>query len=165
MAMKVRHMRTSTSSDGAGHFHYIEYIDSSGNGQTKVFISKRTKARHLHKIRNFVVMIADGHTHQLKGSQQKGGGTLMDAAPEMLERRRNQYQLPRGFVDRRKNPSEVVTTLGETGTMSSRRTVRALQNSSDLRANRMRRRGNRERLNPRPMPRPSDKMDDDDSRY
>ena len=71
-----------------------------------------------------------------------------------------------GFVkNSAKNPSEVVTTLGETGTMSSRRTVRALQNSSDLRANRMRRRGNRERLNPRPMPRPSDKMDDDDSRY
>ena len=37
--------------------NYIDYIDSGGNGQTKVYISKRTKARHLHKIRNFVVLI------------------------------------------------------------------------------------------------------------
>ena len=57
MAMKVRHMRTSTSSSGVGHFHYIDYIDSSGNGQTKQFISKRTKQRHIHKIRNFVVRL------------------------------------------------------------------------------------------------------------
>ena len=162
MAMKIRHMRTSTSSSGVGHFHYIDYIDSSGNGQTKQFKSKRTKQRHIHKIRNFVVMIADGHTHQLKGSQQKGGGTLMDAAPEMLERRRNQYNLPKGFVDRRKDKSEMVTTLGETGTLASRRTVRSIQNSSDLRNERMGRRSNRQRLNPRPAPR---RDMDDDSRY
>ena len=163
MAMKIRHMRTSTSSDGAGHFHYIEYIDSSGNGQTKVYISKKTKERHLHKIRNFVVLIADGHTHELKGSQQKGGGTLMDAAPEMIERRRNQYRLPRGFVDRRKDKAEVVTTLGETGTISSRRSLKSIQKASDLQAQRRRRIGNRERL--RPTPRPDDRMDDNDSRY
>ena len=85
MAMKVRHMRTSKSGRGGGHFHYIDYLDSSGNGQTKMFISKRTKARHNHKIRAFVVLISDGHTHQLKGSQQKGGGTLQDANPRMME--------------------------------------------------------------------------------
>ena len=163
MAMKIRHMRTSTSNSGVGHFHYIDYIDSSGNGQTKQFISKRTKQRHLHKIRNFVVMIADGHTHQLKGSQQKGGGTLMDAAPDMVERRSSQYRLPKGFVDRRRDKAEGVVTLGETGTISSRRTVRAVENSNDLLARRRGRRTNRDRLSP--MPRPRRSMDDEDSRY
>ena len=77
MAMKIRHMRTSTSSSGVGHLHYIDYINSSGNGQTKQFISKRTKQRHLHKIRNFVVSIADGHTHMLKRKEDKGGGCVI----------------------------------------------------------------------------------------
>ena len=113
MAMKIRHMRTSKSRGGNGHFHYIDYIDSSGNGQTKMFISKRTKKRHLHKIRSFVVLIADGHTHRMKKAEEKGGGTLLDANPSMTERRRSQYRLPRGFIDRRRERAEGVTTLGD----------------------------------------------------
>tara|TARA_B100000287_G_scaffold406250_1_gene430556 strand:- start:900 stop:1397 length:498 start_codon:yes stop_codon:yes gene_type:complete len=165
--MKVRHMRTSKSGHGGGHFHYIDYIDSSGNGQTKMFISKRTKKRHLHKIRNFVVSIADGHTHMLKRKEDKGGGTLLDANPSMVERRRIQYKLPRGFIDRREQTSEVVTTMGDG---VSRRSVKALTKASDLMAKRRGRVSNRDRtrginsLN-RPLPRENNRRDDDDSRY
>ena len=167
MAMKVRHMRTSKSGFGRGHFHYIDYIDSSGNGQTKMFISKRTKQRHLHKIRNFVVSIADGHTHMLKRKEDKGGGTLLDANPSMVERRRNQYKLPRGFIDRRSQRSEMVTTMGDG---VSRRSVKALTKASDLMAKRKGRVSNRDRVRGRnslnrPLPRENNRRDDDDSRY
>ena len=165
MAMKVRHMRTSKSGRGGGHFHYIDYLDSSGNGQTKMFISKRTKARHNHKIRAFVVLISDGHTHQLKGSQQKGGGTLQDANPRMMERRREQFNLPRGFVDRRSEKMEVVTTVG------SRRSMKAIQKAGDLLqaregrlSNRLRTKGINTLNRPEPRSKRRDRDDDDRSR-
>ena len=164
---KIRHMRTSKSGHGRGHFHYIDYIDSGRNGQTKVFISKRTKRRHLHKIRNFVVMIADGHTHTLKKSEQKGGGTLLDANPSMIERRRNAYKLPRGFTDRRREKDEIVTTLGDG---ISRRSVKTLTKASDLMAKRKGRVSNRDRVRGRsslnrPLPRDDDGRDEGGSRY
>jgi len=143
MAIRVKHMRTSKSRNGSGHFHYVDYINSSGNGQTKVFISKRTKARHLHKIRSFVVLIADGHTHQLKGSEQKGGGTLLDANPSMVEKRQMQYRLPRGFADRRSEKGSVTTTLGDG---VSRRSVKAVQKAGDLLASRKGRVTNKDRV-------------------
>ena len=95
-------MRTSKDS---GHFHYIDEIDSNGNGQTKMFINKKTNKRHVHEIRAFVIMIANGHTHRLRGSNRDGGGTLAEApgSEELIDRRKERQRLPKGFTDRRNN--------------------------------------------------------------
>ena len=96
--------RMRTSKDN-GHFHYIDEIDSNGNGQTKMFINKKTNKRHVHEIRAFVIMIANGHTHRLRGSNttQGGGGMLAEApgAEDLQDRRQEQVSLPRGFEGRR----------------------------------------------------------------
>ena len=129
-------MALRTSKD-SGHFHYIEYMDSSGNGQTKAFLNKRTKKRHIHQIRNFVVGIAHGHSHRLRGKDRDGGGRLSDApgAEDLMERRREQVRIP--FDDRR----------GSQGAMPmSPRANRPTRNSSDLLAQRRGRMGNAARL-------------------
>ena len=102
----------------------------------------------------------------MKKAEEKGGGTLLDANPSMTERRRSQYRLPRGFIDRRRERAEGVTTLGDG---VSRRSVKAVQKAGDLLAKRKGRVTNRDRLrginsmNRPPRGRPS--RDDDDSMY
>ena len=50
-------------------------------------------------------MIANGHTHRLRGSNRDGGGTLAEApgSEELIDRRKERQRLPKGFTDRRNN--------------------------------------------------------------
>jgi len=50
------------------HFHYYT-IDEDGNGRTTVWVDKKTKSKHFHRITKFTVEPAgrDEHTHELRG--------------------------------------------------------------------------------------------------
>ncbi len=100
MALRTR-SRMRTSKDH-GHWHYIDNIDSNGNGQTKMWINKKTDKRHVHEIRAFVISIANGHSHRLRGDGD-GGGMLAQApgAEDLNDRRKERHQLPEGFPERR----------------------------------------------------------------
>tara|TARA_Y100001938_G_scaffold149193_1_gene235231 strand:+ start:1281 stop:1661 length:381 start_codon:yes stop_codon:yes gene_type:complete len=55
-----------------GHWHYYK-IDEDGNGRTTMWVDKRTKSKHFHRITKFVVEGAgrDEHTHDLRGNLEE----------------------------------------------------------------------------------------------
>ena len=62
---------TKTSKEN-GHYHYVK-LDTDGNGRTSLWVDKKTKSRHFHRITKFVSEPAgrDEHKHALKGGYLK----------------------------------------------------------------------------------------------